>query len=579
MRIAVIDSCPNSNKYEKYFEFDFEVFHMSSIKLKKLLKKDIDLVINLEEFDYVITIGSEASKVYAGVTSVTDKAGHLVKEKFIPMMNPAMLLFKPEVKPAFEKAVENLELILQGKNRVNTDGDFRGIRDSKEAEDYLEEILRGPSKVVALDTETTALYPRDGYVLGISISAALRCGAYIEAEAMSDRAVELLQDIIDNKEIVFHNAKFDMKMLSYHFSLKFIEPATHDTLIQHYILDETQGTHGLKSLALKYTTYGDYDKDLDDFKTSYCKQYGVKKDDFTYDLIPFDVICKYAAIDTACTLELYQMFMPIISKNEKLIGLYRNIMMPSLFALTDIEDVGIPLDINHLQFAENMLGAKIFEAKKILYSMQEVKDYEQAKGSIFNPNSVVQLRTLLFDYLNLTPTGRVTGTGAHSTDAEVLEALKDEHPVVSQILVIRKLGKIKNTYVDKLIPQIDKDGRIRTGFNMTSTTSGRLSSSGKFNAQQIVRDDPIVKGCIKAKPGYKIVSQDLKTGEVYYAAVLSQDKNLMDVFRKGGNADFHSTIAHTVFNLSCIAEEVKKLFPDERQAAKAINMMVAFKSL
>ena len=569
MRIAVIDSCPNSNKYEKYFDFDFEVYHMSSVKLKRLLKKDIDLVIDLSQFDYVVTIGSDASKVYAGVSSVTDKAGHLVNEKFIPMMNPAMLTFKPEVKPAFEKAVENLVLILQGKYRVNTNGDWKAITVEEEAELYLYDCLNSDASLVALDTETTALYPRDGYVLGISISYRKRSGAYILSDVMTEHAVELLQEIVNKKQVVFHNAKFDMKMLTFHFGIKFIEAATHDTLIEHYILDETQGTHGLKSLALKYTDYGDYDKDLDDFKVSYCKQYGVKKEDFTYDLIPFDVISKYAAIDTAVTLELHDMFFPIVEKNEKLLSLYRKIMIPGLFALTEMEDYGIPLEHERLKFAESMLGGKLEEAKKALYNTPEVKKFEEAQGKIFNPASVLQLRTLLFDYLGLSPTGRMTATGAHSTDAEVLEELKSEHPIVEKILTIRKLGKIKNTYVDKLLPQIDRDGRIRTGFNLTSTTSGRLSSSGKFNAQQIVRDDPIVKGCIKAKPGYKLVSQDLATAEMYVAAILSGDKNLMSVFSQKG--DFHSMIAHMVFNLPCEPDKVKKLFPNERQAAKAIS--------
>ena len=106
-------------------------------------------------------------------------------------------------------------------------------------------------------------------------------------------------------------------------------------------------------------------------------------------------------------------------------------------------------------------------------------------------------------------------------------------------------------------------------FNLIFTTSGRLSSSGKFNAQQIPRDNPIIKGCIVAPEGYSIISQDLQTGEMYYAAVLSGDRNLQEVFRSGG--DFHSTIAKMVFELPCAVEDVKKLYPEMRQSAKAIK--------
>ncbi len=142
------------------------------------------------------------------------------------------------------------------------------------------------------------------------------------------------------------------------------------------------------------------------------------------------------------------------------------------------------------------------------------------------------------------------------------------------ILTVRQKGKIKNTYLDKIIPELDKDGRLRTGFNLQTTTSGRLSSSGKLNMQQIPRDDPIVKGCIYASPGHKIISIDLTTAEMYIAAVLSNDRALMDVFRNGG--DFHSSVAKIVFNLPCNVEDVKKLHPLERQAAKSISFGILY---
>jgi DNA polymerase I-like protein with 3'-5' exonuclease and polymerase domains len=181
----------------------------------------------------------------------------------------------------------------------------------------------------------------------------------------------------------------------------------------------------------------------------------------------------------------------------------------------------------------------------------------------------MQLRKVLFDYVGLSPTGKITKTGAISTDAEVLEELSEEHPLPKALLHMRKLSKIRSSYIVKILPELDKDQRIRTNFNLTFTTSGRLSSSGKFNAQQIPRDDPIIKGCIKAPAGYKIVSQDLTTAEVYYAAVLSDDKEMMKVFTSGG--DLHSTIAKMVFNLPCEVSQVKSLYGTMRQAAKAIT--------
>jgi len=161
-----------------------------------------------------------------------------------------------------------------------------------------------------------------------------------------------------------------------------------------------------------------------------------------------------------------------------------------------------------------------------------------------------------------------------STNKDVLAELVIHSAVPQLILDIRQKSKIKNTYLDKIFPNLDKDSRLRTGFNLHTTTSGRLSSSGKLNMQQLPRDNPIVKGCIMARPGYRIVAMDLTTAEMYDAAVLSGDEALKDVFRSGGN--FHNNIAHKVFKLKCLPEEVQKLFPKLRQAAKAVSFGILY---
>jgi len=364
-------------------------------------------------------------------------------------------------------------------------------------------------------------------------------------------------------------------MVAYHLQLQFNRSKVHDTMVMHYVLDETD-SHGLKQLALKYTDYGDYDSELDEFKKEYCSKNGILQDDFTYDLIPFDTISRYASIDTAVTYELFMKFWPIVQKNDKLRFVYETILIPGTLFLMDMEEVGIPISQERMAAANLYLDEEIQKAKEVVYGFEEVKRFEKDTGKIFNPNSVMQLRVVLFDYLGLNPTGKKTATGAISTDAEVLEQLSEEHPLPAAILKVRQLGKIQNTYISKILPELDRDGRIRTNFNLIFTTSGRLSSSGKFNAQQIPRDNPIIKGCIKAPTGYKIVSQDLTTAEMYYAAVLSGDKNLQEVFSSGG--DFHSTIAKMVFSLPCNVEDVKKLYPAMRQSAKAISFGILYGS-
>lgn len=576
MNVAIIDKAPSRNKYQDYFPFEFELFHMSSVPIQKLLKKDVDLEIDLDFYDYVILVGSEAAKEYAKVTNVTNMAGHLIDDKFICISNPAMLIFKPEGKQDFERAIDRVNKYISGDLKSNKNiGDFKGIVTEEEAERFLEEVLMYANTYVAVDTETTGLYPRDGYVIGISLSYKPGHGRYIITDVLNPRCIQLLQQIADTFIIIFHNMKFDFKMIEYHLGIKFRRNYVHDTMVMHYTLDEN-AAHGLKPLALKYTSYGDYDAELDAFRVDYCRKTGTLQDDFTYDLFPVDIISRYASIDTAVTFEIFLKFLPILQANPRLFSLYTDILIPATLFLHDMEEVGIPMSRERLTKAGNYLDIVTKLAKEQIYEFPEIREFEKAEGIIFNPNSVQQLRKVLFDYLGLTPTGKLTATGAISTDAEVLEELSREHPLPAAILKVRQLGKIKNTYISKILPELDRDGRIRTNFNLIFTTSGRLSSSGKFNAQQIPRDDPIIKGCIVAPPGYSIVSQDLQTGEMFFAAVLSDDKNLQKVFLSGG--DFHSTIAKMVFDLPCAVEDVKKLFPAMRQSAKAISFGILYGS-
>jgi DNA polymerase I-like protein with 3'-5' exonuclease and polymerase domains len=574
-KVALIDKAPNRTRYQDYFPFEFDHFHMSEVPITKLLKKDVTLNFDAEPYDLVVLVGAEAAKEYAKVTSVTNYAGQLVNDKFVCITNPAMLAFKPEGKPDFQRALDKILKYYNDEAKGPVSGDFAGIESTQAAVKYLQEVLDNAKGYVAWDTETTALYPRDGFVLGLSITYKSNQGRYILTDCLDEQCMELLQQIADQFITVFHNMKFDYKMIGYHLGIKFDRSRVHDTMVMHYVLDETD-SHGLKQLALKYTDYGDYDSELDEFKREYCKTNGILQEDFTYDLIPFDIISRYASIDTAVTLELFNKFWPVVQKNDKLSKVYTEILIPGTLFLMDMEEVGIPISRERMTAADTYLSEQIQLAKEALYAYPEVKQYETDSKKIFNPNSVMQLRVVLFDYLRLNPTGKKTATGAVSTDAEVLEQLSEEHELPKAILQVRQLGKIQNTYIHKILPELDRDDRIRTNFNLIFTTSGRLSSSGKFNAQQIPRDDPIIKGCIKAPKGYKIVSQDLTTAEMYYAAVLSSDKNLQKVFSSGG--DFHSTIAHMVFNLPCEVEQVKKLYPAMRQSAKAISFGILYGS-
>ena len=573
-KVALIETKPSKTNFQKEFNFDFDQFQLcSDPTIKKVLKRDCDIDMNPDDYDWVILVGSDAMKFFTKQSSVTEFSGKKVDEKFLPVINPAMLAFKPEAKKTWEQSVENIHSYIAGEieDVVIDDSIAFGIQDTEKANEFIQAAIDAPKDYIALDSETTGLYPRDGYMLGISLSFDGERGAYIDTDCFDEETERLLQELFHKKIVVFHNAKFDMAFFEYHFHFKF--PRFEDTMLLHYLIDENPGGHGLKQLTLKFTPYGDYEKPMYEWIDQYRKENGILKDQFNWGDIPFDVMKTYAAMDAMATFLLYEKFIKI-KQNPKLLWVYENILIPGTRFLIDTQDNGVPFDRKRLYVGQDAMQTDIDNAIAALYENEKIRRFEEINGKPFNPNSTMQLRSLLFDYLGLTPTGKKTGTGADSTDAEVLKELSLQSDVPKRILDIRQKSKIKNTYLDKIIPQLDRDSRLRTGFNLHGTTSGRLSSSGKLNMQQLPRDNPTVKGCIKAAPGHKIVAMDLTTAEVYVAAILAEDKALMDVFRSGGN--FHSTIAHKVFRLPCEVEQVAELYPDKRQAAKAVTFGIMY---
>ena len=583
--IAIVDKYDKGTNYDSYFPgILVDNYHLSTINKKKLLKADIDIMIEADDYDFIITVGAEPTKYFSNAT-VSAHQGYLVDEKFLPLIDPGMLIFKPSMQGAFDNAIKNIIEYIEGTKKIAIERTCIGITGEQEAYNTLCSIRDAEVCDVALDTEGTALYPRDGYLLGLSISNDITKGFYISSDVLSDDCCSVLQEIVDKHLIIFQNAKFDMSWLTFHFGINFeIEQVNkiisfEDTLVLHYTLDETTGSHGLKMMCIKYTDLGDYDRELDIFKRTYCRQHKIKLADFTYDLIPFGTMVPYACKDAMGTLELYKKFIKLV-RGTKIENAY-NLIKKGIKLLTIVENNGVPFSRKRLLNAQSSLTDDIYNLEQEIYKYPEIKIVEKELSVIFNPNSVNHLRYLFFTTLGLPPTGRKTDKGADSTDAESLKILEKQHPIVAHISALKKLKKIKSTYIDKILIGLNGDDKLRTFYNLTTTTSGRLSSSGKLNMQQLPRDNKIVKSCIMAPPGYVIVSQDLATAEMYVAAVLSNDKALMQVFidkAAGQGADFHSTIAHMVFNLPCKPSEVKELYPELRQAAKAISFGILYGS-
>lgn len=548
----------------------YDIKYLCSSSKEKILKKDIDLEMTvLDTYQYVVPVGAEALKYVCGLTGITKYNGTVVKDKYIPLMHPNIIAVKPQTKDDIVKALNTIDQIASGKYSVVKNPKNHSYIDTSEKLVEYMKVMNLASHVVC-DIETSGLSFLKNQILGVAFSTKPHEGVFVSADVVVKHLAEL-KNILKEKTVIFHNGKFDIQFLVHHYGWEF--PNVEDTMLLHYCLEEAVGTHGLKSLAMKYTDLGDYERELDEFKKLFCRKNKIKLEDFNYGMIPIDILSNYAARDADASFQLYSKFKPLVDKNPKFKKLYEEILMPASQALRVLEKNGGPIDVDFAKGLVDYYNNEAEKLKKIIYEDEAVLRFERIFDKPFNPNSPAQLRELFFTILQLKPSKK-TDSGAWSTDKEVLEEL--DHPLAKLILDLRKTAKISGTYLEGILSGLDPDNRLRSGFNIHGTTSGRLSSSGVINYQNIPRDNKDIKKMFKARPGYKIVQGDLKTAEVYYAAILSNDAFLQKAFVD--KVDFHSYIAKQIFNLPCKIEEVKKLYPDNRQWAKAITFGIMYQA-
>ena len=575
MKLAIVLSSPLKNNIPALFReyagnIKFDTIYLSSEPKEKILKKDVDLTLSiLDEFDIVCPIGAEPLKYVCGLTGITKYNGIVVNEKYLPILDPNMTFIKPQYRDDIHKAFDRLKKLINGEEAIAHQKNYHHYTDEIEFLPYLRKLQDPEVKVISVDTETTSLSPRKGSILGFVFSTKAHEGVYVDAHII-EYYYDEFEEIFRTKKCVFHNSKFDIQFIRYEYGFDF--PDFEDTMLMHYCLDESVGTHGLKPLALKFTDLGDYERELDEYKKNWCRQHKVKLDDFNYGMLPPEILAPYGCKDGDATMQLFQKFSPKIWGSKEFTKLYETILKPVTRAIIHIENNGGPIDLNVLEDLIEDYKIDIEETMNELAFHPAVQQFEETQQKTFNPNSVFHLREILFNILKLKPIKK-TETGAFSTDAEVLESLK--HPITEAILDLRKKVKLSQTYLKNIREGVDKDNRLRSSFNVTGTTSGRLSSSGVLNYQNLPRDkDAGIKKVFKARPGYKIIQADLGTAEVYIAAALSNDKFLQRAFIE--KMDFHSYVAKNMFKLPCSVDEVKKLYPDERQWAKAITFGILY---
>lgn len=488
------------NKYLKNVEYD--VKYLCSQPKEKILKKDVDLDLKeLSSYRIVCPVGAEALKYAAGMTGIQKYNGVYIEKKYLPIMHPNIVLIKPQLDDDIKKAFAQIPKILAGEE-LNKSGekDYCFIETEEQFQKYKAEI-EAANPIVA-DIETTSVTPRTGSILGIAISTKPHQGLYISIEIVLKHK-NWFADIFRSKKVIFHNAKFDMGFMEYELGFEF--PDFEDTMLLHYALEEAVGTHGLKPLAMRFTDLGDYERDLDEYKKTWARQNKVKLADFNYGMLPSSILAPYGAKDGDATFQLFVKFKPIVEASKEFSKLYNTILIPATRALMRLESNGGPVDRNQILKLSELYQIDIEECLAEISLHEAVLRFERIHGKSFNPNSTMQLRELFFNILNLKPTKK-TESGAWSVDKEVLNEI--EHPLADAILELREKSKMAGTYISNISNGIDRDDRLRSGFNIHGTTSGRLSSSGTLNYQNIPRSNKDIKKLFKARPGYKIVQCD-----------------------------------------------------------------------
>ena len=368
---------------------------------------------------------------------------------------------------------------------------------------------------------------------------------------IEEKDVSKLKDVFENPEIkkYGYNLKNDCLILKpYEINLTGLY---FDIAIAEYLIDSTSSNYEIKDIALKYNLgdvlsleellgKGKSKKDFKDLSDAQISGYACS----VLDIVDNG---KEALITT---IENYTMH-----------NLFYEVEMPLVEILADMEYIGISADKEVL----NELKQKFDIEIKTL----EVSIYEYA-GENFNINSPKQLGHILFDKLGL-PAIKKTKTG-YSTNAEVLEALSDKHPIIDKITLYRQYTKLQSTYVDGLLNIINpKTGRIHSSFNQTITTTGRISST-EPNMQNIPVRLEIGRELRKvfvAPEDMYLVDADYSQIELRILAHIANDEGLIDAFSKGD--DIHTITASEVFNVP-LDEVTKEL----RSAAKAVNFGIVY---
>ena len=366
-----------------------------------------------------------------------------------------------------------------------------------------------------------------------------------------DRGLERLKALLEDPGTlkVGHNAKFALEVLRrYGIAIAPVD----DTLLLSFVLEGGRHGHELDELAPLH--FGHEMIKMKDLVGSGKSQIG-------FAAVPLDRACDFSAEQADYSLRVQQMLRPELV-SERMVSFYETVERPLVPVVAEMERAGIMVDRARLSELSVDFAGRMGELEREIYKLAKHE---------FNLGSPKQLGEVLFDELKLAP-GKKMKTGAYGTDASVLEELALEHPLPQRVLDWRQLQKLKSTYADTLVEQINPEtGRIHTSYSLAGAVTGRLSSTDP-NLQNIpirTEEGRKIRRAFVAAPGHVLLSADYSQIELRLAAHVAGVDALKTAFQRGD--DIHAMTASEVFGVP-----MKNMDAVTRRRAKAINFGIIY---
>ena len=527
--------------------------HIEDIKMSKFLatiKTDVPIELRLDELKISEPNQEELGKLMDELEFKSLKSKILKKSENIqkPVNGQLDLFadFAPEgsKEPEYSN-LETLKTVVHDYQLIENEDDLLKLRDF-----FL------TKEILSLDTETTSTNAIDAELVGLSFAVEEHQAFYVpipENREEAQKRVEIFRSVYENEKIlkIGQNLKYDLEVLrNYDIELK---GKMWDTMIAHYLI-QPELRHNMDYMAEIYLNYQTIH--IDELIGAKGKNQRSMR-----ELNPKEVY-EYAAEDADITLQLKNKLEPELKKQgaEKL---FYEIEMPLMPILAEMEMTGVCLDTDSLSETSKQLTQRMLDIEQRIYELA---------GEHFNIASPKQVGDILFDKLKIIDKAKKTKKGQYVTSEEVLQQLRHKHEIVGLILDHRGLKKLLGTYIEALPKLINpRTGHIHTSFNQTITATGRLSSSDP-NLQNIPirgEDGKEIRKAFIPEPGCLFFSADYSQIELRVMAHLSQDPQMIEVFREG--KDLHAATAANIYK-----KPIEEVTRDERTKSKRANFGIIY---